>query len=110
MNEYLRTVAGADFTAKDFRTWAATTLAAEFLLKKRCGSTARMRRRQTVEAVHHVAKRLHNAPAACRKYYVHPRILEAFEDRSLHVSKWKGKVDRRLTRTEQRVVEVLRSA
>jgi DNA topoisomerase-1 len=79
VNAYLREISGGDFTAKDFRTWAGTLAAAEALLAagERGGRAAR--RRAVLAAIDEVAERLHNTRAVCRKYYVHPGVLDAFE-------------------------------
>ncbi len=78
VNEYLRTISGSDFTAKDFRTWAGTVLAARELSQRLAdaapGKTA------CVAAVAAVATALGNTPAVCRKCYIHPAILAAFID------------------------------
>jgi DNA topoisomerase-1 len=83
VNAYLRTVTGADFTAKDFRTWAATVLAAWALSEfERFDSKAAAKRNVTM-AIERVASRLGNTPAICRKSYVHPEIVGAYFDGSL---------------------------
>ena len=75
VNDYLRQVAGAEFTSKDFRTWAGTVLAAEALHQFGEGGLQR--------AIEHVAKQLGNTKAVCRKCYIHPRVIEACADGSL---------------------------
>ena len=84
VNDYLRQIAGDDFTAKDFRTWAGTILAARALLE--CGpcTSERHGKRQVAAAIACVAQRLGNTSAVCRKCYVHPAILETYLDGSLH--------------------------
>jgi DNA topoisomerase-1 len=78
VNAYLREIVGADVTAKDFRTWAGTVLAAVALDETRTFATAREGRRNVVRAIERVAARLGNTPAVCRKSYVHPVVLEAY--------------------------------
>ena len=78
VNDYLREVAGADFTAKDFRTWAGTVLAAEALAAAEAATQAALAR-----AVKAVAARLGNTPAVCRRCYVHPDVIGAFFDGDL---------------------------
>lgn len=80
VNEYLRDISGEDFTAKDFRTWAGTLLAVQALAA--CGASASETEisRNIVDAVKMVAARLGNRPATCRKYYVHPAILDAYSN------------------------------
>jgi DNA topoisomerase I len=78
VNAYLREISGEDFTAKDFRTWAGTVLAAgELAGAGRFSSTAEAKR-NVVKAVEAVAKRLGNTKAVCRKSYIHPAIFDAY--------------------------------
>jgi len=83
VNRYLREITGRDFTAKDFRTWAGTVLAAGALLRKPRASSAAQARRHAKAAVETVAERLGNTPAICRKSYVHPAVFEAYLDGTL---------------------------
>jgi len=78
INEYLRRVTGRQVTAKDFRTWAGTTLAAEALRTLGPFKSAKQAKANIVSAIDQVAKQLGNTRAVCRKYYVHPVILEAY--------------------------------
>jgi DNA topoisomerase-1 len=77
VNTYLQSLTGADFTAKDYRTWAGSALALE-RLRGRAPASSADARRQVVEAIAAVAQRLGNTPAVCRKCYVHPAIVDAF--------------------------------
>jgi DNA topoisomerase I len=83
VNDYLREVSGDDFTAKDFRTWAGTALAAEALKEFEDFDTTAAAKRNVTKAIEHVAQRLGNTKAVCRKCYVHPAIFDAYMDRSL---------------------------
>jgi DNA topoisomerase-1 len=83
VNEYLREVSGDDFTAKDFRTWAGTALAAEALKEFEDFDTTAAAKRNVTKAIERVAQRLGNTKAVCRKCYVHPAIVDAYMDRSL---------------------------
>ena len=83
VNRYLREAAGGEFTAKDFRTWAGTLLALRALAAAGPSRTERQGRKVVVGAIQTVAAELGNRPATCRKYYVHPAILEAYTDGSL---------------------------
>ncbi len=78
VNEYLRDLTGRDITAKDFRTWGGTMLAAVEL--RRMGTVASRREadRNILAAVDAVAERLGNTRAVCRKYYVHPALPRAY--------------------------------
>src|SRR5579875_1406928 len=78
VNEYLREISGEHFTAKDFRTWAGTVLAADMLRSLGPSETAAQAKKNVVEAIKAVAKQLGNTPAVCRKSYVHPAVLEAY--------------------------------
>jgi len=85
VNAYLREASGADFTAKDFRTWAGTVLAATTLSSfDRCRTHAQAKR-NIVHAVALVAKRLGNTEAVCRKSYIHPLIFDCYTAGSLVV-------------------------
>jgi DNA topoisomerase-1 len=77
VNAHLQEITGADFTAKDYRTWAGSVLALD-LLRGRTSANVTEARRQVVEAIAAVAKRLGNTPAVCRKCYVHPAVVDAF--------------------------------
>jgi DNA topoisomerase-1 len=78
VNDYLRSISGQDFTAKDFRTWAGTVLASLALRKFAEVASETQARKNVVEAIKAVARRLGNTPAVCRKCYVHPAILESY--------------------------------
>jgi DNA topoisomerase-1 len=79
VNEYLRAVSGYDFTAKDFRTWAGTVRTITVLRELGEAPTQRERKRRLVQAIKFVAADLHNTPATCRAFYIHPAVLAAFE-------------------------------
>lgn len=83
VNAYLHDVSGEEITAKDFRTWAATNLAAATLVERAGFETPAAAKHHLVEAVEHVAKKLGNTPAICRKCYIHPAIFEGYLDGSL---------------------------
>jgi len=80
VNEYVRAVTGRDFTAKDFRTWAGTVLAAQALAALEGFASATEAKRRIVQAVDTVARRLGNTKAVCRKCYIHPAIVDAYVD------------------------------
>lgn len=83
VNEYLRVISGQDFTAKDFRTWAGTVLAAMALHELQAFDTDAQAKQNVVRAIESVAERLGNTPSICRKCYVHPAVLEAYLEGSL---------------------------
>ena len=78
INAYLREITGRDITAKDFRTWGGTMLAAVELRRMGEAASRREADRNIVAAVDAVAARLGNTRAVCRKYYVHPALLHAY--------------------------------
>ena len=83
VNEYLRSITGQEFTAKDFRTWVGTVLAARELAAAGPHRNQRDEKAKIVAAVKRVAAQLGNRPATCRKYYIHPAIMDAYADGSL---------------------------
>ncbi len=78
VNEYMREITQQDFSAKDFRTWAGTVLAALALAEFKKYDSQTEAKRNVVAAIEKVAKQLGNTPAICRKSYVHPEILSAY--------------------------------
>jgi DNA topoisomerase-1 len=83
VNDYLREISGEEITAKDFRTWAATNLAALALQEFEVFDTEAKRKHAIVRAVEKVAKHLGNTPAICRRCYVHPAIFDGYLDGTL---------------------------
>jgi DNA topoisomerase I len=80
VNEYLREISGDEFTAKDFRTWAGTVLAAKALAEVATFASNAEAKRNIVHAIEAVAKKLGNTRSVCRKCYIHPAILDAYMD------------------------------
>jgi DNA topoisomerase-1 len=80
VNGYLREIGDQDFTAKDFRTWAGTLLAALALDELEAFDSEAQAKKNVVRAIEEVAKRLGNTPAISRKSYVHPAVLDAYVD------------------------------
>jgi DNA topoisomerase-1 len=83
VNDYLREITGLEFTAKDFRTWTGTVLAAQALNMLREFSSAAQANRNVLRAIEAVAGILGNTRAVCRKCYVHPGVIDAYLDGSL---------------------------
>jgi len=83
VNDYLRAASGAEYTAKDFRTWAGTMLAALALRAEPRPESAPGAKRSLAQALESVAERLGNTPAICRKCYVHPAVLDCYLEGSL---------------------------
>src|SRR5262245_27847785 len=103
VNSYLREIAGADVTAKDFRTWSGSVLAATALREFRHADSKAAAKRNTLRAIEAVAGVLGNTPAVCRKSYIHPAILECYLDRSMET-----KLSRALPPALKRVASKLR--
>jgi DNA topoisomerase I len=112
VNDYLREITGEDFTAKDFRTWAGTMLAATTLIQIGPSPSAHAGKRRTVAAVEIVAQRLGNTPAVCRKCYIHPRVLDSYLagtlDSLFHNTSEKSRVASGLRRSEKGLLSFLK--
>ena len=80
VNAYLKSIAGADFTSKDFRTWAGTLLCLRALRRLGAPTSSAAGRREVAQAVHAVAKELRNTRAVCRKCYIHPAVIDSYLD------------------------------
>jgi DNA topoisomerase-1 len=80
VNDYLREITGQDFTAKDFRTWAGTVLAAWALREFEEVDSQAQAKRNVVRAVERVAEELGNTAAVSRSSYVHPSVINAYLD------------------------------
>ena len=83
VNEYLREITGEPFTAKDFRTWAGTVLAARALEEFKEVDSQAQAKKNVVNAIESVAAKLGNTRAVCRKCYVHPAVIDSYMDGSL---------------------------
>lgn len=80
VNAYLKEITGEDFTAKDFRTWSGTVLAALALGEYKKYDSAAEAKKNIVRAVESVSRQLGNTPAICRKCYIHPEIMSSYTD------------------------------
>lgn len=83
VNEYLREITGQDFTAKDFRTWAGTLLAAVALREFQEFDSKAQAKKNVLRAIESVAEKLGNTPSVCRKCYIHPDVIDAYMEGSL---------------------------
>lgn len=83
VNDYLKRISGKDITAKDFRTWAGTVLAAMALQEFEAFDTETQAKKNVVRAIENVAKQLGNTPTICRASYVHPEVIDAYFDGAL---------------------------
>lgn len=88
VNAYLREISGTDITAKDFRTWTGTVLAALALAEYEKADSQAAAKRNVREAIEQVSARLGNTPTICRKCYVHPQVIDSYlsDDLALEIS------------------------
>jgi DNA topoisomerase-1 len=110
VNQYLRDATGEDYTAKDFRTWAGTVLAASALRELVNFESETEAKRNVISGIDSVARKLGHTRAVCRRAYVHPAVIEAYMDRSLEDA-LKGNVAKtflRLKADESAVVALLK--
>jgi DNA topoisomerase I len=107
VNDYLREITGQEFTAKDFRTWAGTVMAALALALEPFGSQ-RQAKKNVVSAIEQVADRLGNTPAVCRKCYVHPQVIDAYLDGTPILIDRSAKRSRGLSGEERAVLRFLK--
>src|SRR5204863_1667072 len=108
VNDYLRRIAGDEFSAKDFRTWAGTVLAAVTLRQFARFATKAEAKKNVVSAIEQVAERLGNTPAVCRRCYVHPQVIDAYLDGSPILIDRSVKRSRRLSSEERAVLRFLK--
>lgn len=115
VNAYIREATGGEFTAKDFRTWAASVIVAESLSGVPPPASARERARRENAAIDRAARRLGNTRSVCRRSYVHPAILDLFAEGGLpHVELESTDglptgVDQGLSAAERAVIRALRT-
>ncbi|GEP94995.1 DNA topoisomerase [Chitinophaga cymbidii] len=83
VNEYLKACTNEEFTCKDFRTWAGTLHALHLLAGCETCETQAQRKKNVVDVIDRVAEKLGNTRAVCRKYYVHPCLIQLYESDSL---------------------------
>ena len=100
VNDYIKAAAGAEFSAKDFRTWGGTLLAAVELAELGCCEDPKPVKKNLVAAVRRVAERLGNTPSVCRSCYIHPKVLEAYEH-GKSIEEFRPRRARRLIRRQQ---------
>lgn len=96
INAYLHEITGADITAKDFRTWTGTVLAAMALAEFEKADSQVQTKRNVTAAIEQVAEILGNTPTICRKCYVHPEIVTAYLDGDL-LLRVRGQIDAKLS-------------
>ena len=114
VNDYLREISGGEFTAKYFRTWAGTVVAAKALADMGPPKNQRAAKRNVVRAVEAVAESLGNTPAIARKSYIHPHVVEAYLAGTLSelwerpLPKRPAATAARLRSDEQRLLRILK--
>jgi len=96
LNECIRELMGEQFTAKDFRTWAGTSLCVRHYPEVRREWLERKKGKLTTSLVRRVAKDLGNTVSVCREYYIHPNVLHAAREEELPNQQWSGKKDIKL--------------
>ena len=113
INDYIKEISGADFTAKDFRTWSGTVNALIAFKEIGMAETDNEYNSNIKQALENVAAHLGNTPTVCRKYYVHPLIVNLYENNS--IKKYFDELDTMeiddgktgLTREEKIVMKIL---
>ncbi len=110
VNAYLREIAGEEFTAKDFRTWAGTVLAAHSLRDMGPTETQTAMKANIVAAIDSVAARLGNTRAVCRSSYIHPAVLLGYETGTLCLFDCNGAGDPGLHEDERWALAFLKEA
>ena len=109
VNDYIRSISGDEFSAKDFRTWLGTVTCAMLLAEQEAAESQTERKGQIKAAIDDVARRLGNTPAVCRKCYVHPDVLDHFmEGGRLDVAR-RMRNTKGLLREEQLVLALLKA-
>jgi DNA topoisomerase-1 len=110
VNQYLRETSGDDYTAKDFRTWGATVLAASALRDVVSFESDTEAKHNVVAAIDSVARRLGHTRAVCRKSYVHPAVIDHYMEGSLEsvLSLVDDRTHRNLKAEEAAVIALLK--
>lgn len=96
VNRYLREITGQDVTAKDFRTWGGTVLAAVTLAEFQTFDSHVLSKKNVKIAIEQVASRLGNTPSICRKCYVHPEVVTSYLEGSLALDTVKAEIEAEL--------------
>jgi DNA topoisomerase I len=108
VNDYLHDITGEELTAKDFRTWSGTVLAARALGELDAAGSPAQAKRQVVGAVEAVAEELGNTPAVCRSCYIHPDVIDAHLAGRLTLTRAQTARRRGLSADEAAVLDLLR--
>jgi DNA topoisomerase-1 len=112
INDYLRQVTGQEFSAKDFRTWGGTVCVLEALREAGPGENQTQAKKNMTQAIKKAARQLGNTTTVCRNYYVHPAVLEVYQDGALfeflEASDEAAEADSWLERDEQALLALLK--
>jgi len=100
INDYLKTATAPEYSAKDFRTWGGTLLAAIKLAEIGTAEDEKTLRKNVVQAVKKVAEQLGNTPTVCRGSYIHPSILKSYE-KGITLDEFRSKRKRNISRIEE---------
>lgn len=107
VNDYLKQITGEDFTAKDFRTWSGSVNAVCYLKETGTFDNDTVCKKNVLQAIDYVAKKLGNTRTVCKKYYIHPTVISAYENKRLHIYKTKNSANNLLTADERLLVKIL---
>jgi DNA topoisomerase-1 len=112
VNEYIKHVCCDHFTTKDFRTWTGSVNALEIFRELGCCDTETEIKKNIVQAIDIVAKRLGNTRSVCKKYYVHPAVLDSYANKQLEkFFQMKGDLDEtRFSEAEHILMKILQAA
>jgi len=99
VNDYIKTATAPEFSAKDFRTWGGTLLAATELAEIGCCDDERLSKKHVAAAVRRVAERLGNTPTVCRNCYIHPSVIESYA-RGKTIEEFRPRRSRRIERRQ----------
>lgn len=112
VNEYIKNIAGENFTTKDFRTWTGTVNAISVLREIGCSETETEAKKKIAEALDLVAKKMGNTRSVCKKYYVHPKVFELYCNKELekYCEKTASQNGNKLSEDECILLKILESA
>jgi DNA topoisomerase-1 len=100
INKYLKETTAPEFSAKDFRTWGGTLLAALELAEIGCCDEDKLIKKNVLKAVKRVAEHLGNTPTVCRSSYIHPKVIKSYEN-GITLEEFTQKKKRKIERIEQ---------
>ncbi|WP_142784595.1 DNA topoisomerase IB [Changchengzhania lutea] len=114
INEYIQEISGENFSAKDFRTWSASLICFDALKQFKYSKKESTREKHVIQAIDQAAESLNNTRAVCKKYYVHPVIINSYIDGSIdpffkQISKTKSKSEYELQPNERALKALLKT-